>query len=578
MGKIEFPGGFNIFLFPSETTILLTFVVIFSVFSTLFVASPASWILEELYGMLVNAPLTVGTHVHPILMAVFAVIALVIHALKPWAVIHREGHVPLSLVRPEIEQEIVHLAASVGITKPFRVLYSDTTSFEIYTFGNVLRNYIVLSSGFLDSYPERNEEFRAILFHELGHIANGDVDRTELALGFLSSFFIVYGAFFLLGLSTLAWRYLIYGPLLDPGFTLDSSLMVSLGFIDEFARGILMILVAGLIIRFAVNLIFQYRELYADARATEYLGSAAPLRKALKRVKIRKIYQQKRFGFISIPEQVFFLRHHPPLEQREEYLRDPMLFLAPRWKTVFITGIALFILNYGIGTMELYYDLHLNLLGMIIPVHIVTLLFGTFLLLPVFFWVLMFGARQKNWNESPLVLSQVFVLGYTFADFIFVNLSMLIPLITKNVLFLGRGETFTYSYGFYGITWPVWFPAIGIIVGELYALVLVAVLLVSGWIIRHLLNCYGMPSLFSRPLLTLYLLPGLISLSVISLFLCSALVPAILLTVGLGAGVSMLDRRYRICPACRAKLPGQFTPSAECPECSHDLGAWIRNT
>ena len=396
-------------------------------------------------------------------------------------------------------------------------------------------------------------------------------------MGFLFSFFIVYGAFLLLGLFTLIRRYLIYGPTLDPDYTPALDLMGPLGFIDEFSRSIVIILIAGFIIRFAANLIYQYRELYADARAMEYLGSAIPLLRALKRLKIRKIFQQKRFGFISVPERLFFLRHHPSLEQREDFLHDPTLLLAPRWKIVFITGITLFIVNYFIGSMEAYYDLYLNLPTMIVPVHIVTLLFGTLLLLPVFFWVLVFGKSHETLKENPFILSQVFVLGYTFATFIFVNCSMLIPFIAKNIIFLGRSTTFIYSYDFYGITWPIWFPAIGIIIGELYALVVLAILAVSGWIVRHLINCYGMPSLFYHPVITLYILPGLISWTVISIFLLSANLPAIVLTIGLGAGVTLLDSRCRFCPACFAKIQQQFTPSLKCPECSHDLGAWMRN-
>ncbi|HDR73795.1 MAG TPA: hypothetical protein ENN85_07785, partial [Methanoculleus sp.] len=131
MGTFEFPGRFNCFLFPSETTILLVFIVIFSVFGTLFIVSPASWIIEDLYGMLLNTPLSIGAQFLPVLMAAFAFIALSIHSVKPWAVIWREGLMPLSSVHPEIEQEIVQLAASVGIAKPFRVLYSAAASFEI---------------------------------------------------------------------------------------------------------------------------------------------------------------------------------------------------------------------------------------------------------------------------------------------------------------------------------------------------------------------------------------------------------------------------------------------------------------
>jgi len=136
--------------------------------------------------------------------------------IKPHITIKKEKLVDLKMTFPEIDKEIRNLADHIGLEKRFKLLYKDSSGVEIYTFGTHINNYIVLSKGFLEKFMDRKEEYRAILYHEIAHIVNGDIGKTELSLSFLFSFFILGGTCFSINIYNIIMRYLRFGSYLSP--------------------------------------------------------------------------------------------------------------------------------------------------------------------------------------------------------------------------------------------------------------------------------------------------------------------------------------------------------------------------
>lgn len=204
----------------------------------------------------------------------------------------------LEHTRPEVVDAVRRLAHLVDVPEP-SVYVTDTARPESITIGTGEDAVILLSSGLLETLPE--EELKAVLAHEVSHLANGDSRVMGAALG-----------------PVLAADEWIDDPD-DPGDWVWNALF---GLLKRYAQ-------------FGVAILSRGRERSADIAAAELTGSPAALASALARLDdarnvpetdLREWERSAAVMDILPPAESDVstgpFRTHPPTEKRIEYLEE----------------------------------------------------------------------------------------------------------------------------------------------------------------------------------------------------------------------------------------------------------------
>lgn len=92
---------------------------------------------------------------------------------------------------PELVDEVRQLAADAGLRVVPTILTTFDPSPSGLAFGHRGRGYLLLNAGLLFLFRRDRPAFRAIVLHELGHLRNGDVDKTFLSIGAALAFGLV---------------------------------------------------------------------------------------------------------------------------------------------------------------------------------------------------------------------------------------------------------------------------------------------------------------------------------------------------------------------------------------------------
>ena len=150
------------------------------------------------------------------------------------------------------------LAQEMGIARTPELLWSPSQSREAFVFGAFGNPSVCLTEGMLRHFRDRPAEMEAVMTHELGHIANRDVARTELAEAAVRGYFWLWLSIF--ALQALGF---IATPLLPSrqAITWDYSFLVSFTYV-----AVLYVL---------MNALSQVRQSYADVRAINIGNEAA---------------------------------------------------------------------------------------------------------------------------------------------------------------------------------------------------------------------------------------------------------------------------------------------------------------
>ncbi len=202
-------------------------------------------------------------------------------------------------------QTVGELSQQAGVNAPQVAIYNGApNAFATGAFRNSA--LVAVSTGLMQSMS-RNE-VRAVLGHELGHVANGDMVTMTLLQGVLNAAVLL--------LSRLI------------GFTVDRAIFgnkrgLGLGYVLTYylAQFLLGILASLIVMAFS-----RHREYAADASAARYLGSPSDMIRALQRlgnleaaplpeaVKALGINGSGRLGHL--------FSSHPPLEARIKRLQE----------------------------------------------------------------------------------------------------------------------------------------------------------------------------------------------------------------------------------------------------------------
>ncbi len=216
-----------------------------------------------------------------------------------------EGELEGWLVR-SVEQ----LAGAANIGMPEVAIYEGAPN-AFATGARRNRALVAVSTGLLQSMSR--SEIKAVLGHEVGHVANGDMVTMTLLQGVLNAAVILLSR--------------IIGYAVDRALSSDSRRRLGLGYHLTY---LVMQLVLGILASLVVMGFSRRREFAADASAARYLGSPGDMIAALQRLgglASGDLPDSLRaFGINNRQSWAHLFSSHPPLEQRIERLRQSQLY------------------------------------------------------------------------------------------------------------------------------------------------------------------------------------------------------------------------------------------------------------
>ena len=241
------------------------------------------------------------------------ILAIALYLLAPQYKVRRQRLTPLtSDDAPDLSAALESLCVRAGLKSKPRFVWDPLNGAAVgLAFGRRGSYYVALTGGLVARFYSDRAAFDAVLLHELGHLRNGDVDKTYLAMS-------LWQAFVALGLVPLAAT-VVLAP--DPG-----TAAADVGLLGW------RVLALAALVYFVRNAVLRSRETYADLRAAMWEGSDG----ALKRV-LGGLPETQRTG-LGRWREAFLV--HPSRTARQQALTDTRpLFRIGFWES-FATGLA----------------------------------------------------------------------------------------------------------------------------------------------------------------------------------------------------------------------------------------------
>ncbi|MCE8001354.1 MULTISPECIES: protease HtpX [Halomonadaceae] len=209
---------------------------------------------------------------------------------------------------------VEELSREAGIKTPEVGIFPAQQSNAFATGWNKNDALVAVSAGLLNRM--RPEEVRAVLAHEIGHVANGDMVTLALIQGVVNTFVMFFAR--------------AVAHLVDNFLRARSGGEGGLGFMGYFAVVIVAEIVFGLIASAIVAWFSRYREYRADAAGAQLAGSGAMIN-ALARLKAETELPDQMPDTLramaitkgqtrSLMERLF--ASHPPLDDRIRALKE----------------------------------------------------------------------------------------------------------------------------------------------------------------------------------------------------------------------------------------------------------------
>ena len=229
-----------------------------------------------------------------------AIISLLISKpMAKWSTGARVIEQPANEAEAWMVETVRRLATKAGIGMPEVAIYEgDANAFATGAFRNSA--LVAVSTGLLQSMNK--EEVEAVLGHEIGHVANGDMVTLTLIQGVVNTFVVFFAR--------------IIGSIVDrtvfrtergngPGY---------------FITVIVAQIVLGILASMIVAWFSRRREFRADAASAQFLGTPSPMVNALRRLGGLEpgVLPQSMAGF-GITDKggiMSLFATHPPIEER----------------------------------------------------------------------------------------------------------------------------------------------------------------------------------------------------------------------------------------------------------------------
>ncbi|MBB3330391.1 heat shock protein HtpX [Halomonas campaniensis] len=208
---------------------------------------------------------------------------------------------------------VAELSREAGIKTPEVGIFPAQQSNAFATGWNKDDALVAVSAGLLNRM--RPEEVRAVLAHEIGHVANGDMVTLALIQGVVNTFVMFFAR--------------VVAHLVD-SFLKSRTDGAGLGFMGYFAVVIVAEIVFGIIASAIVAWFSRFREYRADAAGAQLAGSGAMIN-ALARLKAETEMPDQMPDTLramaitkgqtqSLMERLF--ASHPPLDDRIRALKE----------------------------------------------------------------------------------------------------------------------------------------------------------------------------------------------------------------------------------------------------------------
>jgi heat shock protein HtpX len=234
-----------------------------------------------------------------------AIISLLISKpMAKWSTGARVIAQPANDAEAWLIETVRKLAAKAGVGMPEVAIYDGApNAFATGAFKN--SSLVAVSTGLLQSMNK--EEVEAVLGHEIGHVANGDMVTLTLIQGVVNTFVVFFAR--------------IIGSIVDktvfrtergngPGY---------------FITVIVAQIVLGILASMIVAWFSRHREFRADAASARLLGTPSPMVNALRRLAGLEPGQLPQsmagFGITDKGGIMSLFATHPPMEERIEALQ-----------------------------------------------------------------------------------------------------------------------------------------------------------------------------------------------------------------------------------------------------------------
>ncbi|WP_406406353.1 M48 family metalloprotease [Streptomyces sp. NBC_01643] len=250
----------------------------------------------------------------PLLLTVSA--GLIFYALPLWKA-RRSRVVSLESVDAdgELRALLAELAATTGVVPMPKMVVAPgaVSSTGAVVFGRTRRPVVCLHGGLLTIRRSDPERFRAVLLHELAHVANRDITLTYATVAMWRSFLAV------VLLPYVLWQcYWIYGFLAD-------------GIVPSLDRGMLLAAVMVALVYLARSDTLRSREVYADLTAVRW--GADPHGWAVTAAPPGGSVRRALASFLDL------WRTHPTWGLRQGALADPAPLFRAAVLPLFLTGV-----------------------------------------------------------------------------------------------------------------------------------------------------------------------------------------------------------------------------------------------
>jgi Zn-dependent protease with chaperone function len=186
------------------------------------------------------------------------VLALLLYWVRPWWLIRRRLLKPIGDSDLKLVEDLEKWSEETGLEPPPTFLIAADDRVGAEAFGRIGRRYVQLNAALVDlrTDDEGNADvageaqFRAGVLHELAHLRNRDVDKTEFAYAIVTSFTIV---------AVLPMVWLVLRPAVLSTVVSSGPADVGLALLTLAA----VVVLTGLAVR-------RTRELHADAQAVHH--------------------------------------------------------------------------------------------------------------------------------------------------------------------------------------------------------------------------------------------------------------------------------------------------------------------
>lgn len=325
-------------------------------------------------------------------IAVLGVAGLLYWVYPAWK-IRRERLVPLDAEdAPELTDYLAELCREAGLPLPPIFLLNPLNPAPTgLAFGHVRQRYIVINGGLVRQFYQDMPAFRAVVFHELGHLYNADVDKTYFSVSVWQAFVIVALVPFLVVLLSRPFSQFFYGM----GWR--ALALVPLVYLTR-------------------NAVLRIREVYADLSASLWDRPKSALDRVL--ATLPGLKGERWLALLQV--------HPDPTERRRMLQNTDGLFRMSHWEalgTGIATSVAFINIDYFLSLFTPVDWAYLGSLGaatIFAPLAVAIVGIGVW---RETFAAIMRGAQQRRAGLLGLSLGFGYILGQklSFIDYAFLT-------------------------------------------------------------------------------------------------------------------------------------------------------------